>query len=74
MTISTGDVLLEVIGVPQAAALRQLGGVQCADVYARATLGDATVHLTLEPSVRFEDVRARLESSGVHVLAIKRVA
>lgn len=74
MTISTGDVLLEVTGAPQAAALRQLGGVQCADVYARATLGDATVHLTLEPSARFEDVRANLELSGVHVLAIKRVA
>ena len=74
MTISTGDVLLEVIGAPQAAALRQLGGVQCADVYARATLGDVTVHLTLEPSASFEDVRANLEQNGVHVLAVKRVA
>lgn len=73
MTISTGDVLLEVTGTPQAAALRALAGVNCAAVYNQASIGDATVHLTLEPSVRFEDVRAKLELSGVHVLAIKRV-
>ena len=74
MTISTGDVLLEVTGAPQAAALQAIRGVSCASVYNQANIGDVTVHLTLEPSARFEDVRANLELSGIHVLAVKRVA
>jgi hypothetical protein len=74
MTIRTGDLLLEVTGEPRAPALRALSGVRDADVYPQARIGDATVHLTLEGTTNFQNLRQLLEENGVHVLACKRVA
>jgi hypothetical protein len=73
MTINASDLLLEVIGKPQATNISTLRGVDCADVYTQARVGDATVHLRLHPDADWLEVRAGLEASGVRVLALKRV-
>jgi hypothetical protein len=74
MTINASDLFLEVIGTPNAAQLETLPGVQCADVYAQARVGDATVHLRLHVNADVLEVRQGLETRGVRVLALKRAS
>jgi hypothetical protein len=74
MNINASDVFLEVIGQPTTLQLEALPGVQCAAVYAQARVGDATVHLRLQPDADLLELRQGLETRGVRVLALKRAS
>jgi hypothetical protein len=72
MHISASDVFLEVVGTPRAQHLETLPGVETAQVFRQARVGDSTVHLHLAPNADVLAVRAALEEGGVQVLALKR--